>query len=31
MVTPVFIEKLKQVLETSGVPQAEVLYVVASC
>jgi hypothetical protein len=31
MVTPVFIEKLKQVLETSGVPQAEVSYVVASC
>jgi len=31
MVTPVFIEKLKQVLETSGVPQADVLYVVASC
>ena len=31
MVTPVFIEKLKQVLETSGVPQADVSYVVASC
>jgi len=31
MVTPVFIQKLKQVLETSGVPQADVLYVVASC
>jgi len=31
MVTPVFIEKLKQVLETNGVPQADVLYVVASC
>jgi hypothetical protein len=30
-VTPVFIEKLKQVLETNGVPQADVLYVVASC
>jgi hypothetical protein len=30
-VTPVFIEKLKQVLETSGVPQEDVSYVVASC
>ncbi len=31
MVTPVFIEKLKQVLKTSGVPEADVSYVVASC
>jgi hypothetical protein len=31
MVTPDFIEKLKQVLQTSGVPQADVSYVVASC
>jgi hypothetical protein len=31
MVTPVFIEKLKRVLETSGVPQADVSHVVASC
>ncbi len=31
MVTPDFIERLKQVLETSGVPQADVSYVVASC
>jgi hypothetical protein len=30
MVTPGFIEKLKQVLQTSGVPQADVSYVVAS-
>ena len=30
MVTPDFIEKLKQVLQTSGVPQADVSYVVAS-
>jgi hypothetical protein len=30
-VTALFIEKLKQVLETNGVPQAEVSYVVASC
>jgi len=29
-VTPVFIEKLRQVLETNGLPQAEVSYVVAS-
>jgi hypothetical protein len=29
-VTPVFIEKLKQVLETNGVPRADVSYVVAS-
>ena len=29
--TPGFIEKLKQALETSGVPQADVSYVVASC
>jgi hypothetical protein len=28
--TPDFIEKLKQVLQTSGVPQADVSYVVAS-
>jgi hypothetical protein len=31
MVTPGFIEKLKQVLETSGVPRVDVSYVVASC
>jgi hypothetical protein len=31
IVTALFIEKLKQVLETNGVPQAEVSYVVASC
>jgi hypothetical protein len=31
MVTAGFIEKLRQVLETSGVPQADVSYVVASC
>jgi hypothetical protein len=31
MVTPGFIEKLKHVLQTSGVPQADVSYVVASC
>jgi hypothetical protein len=30
MVTSDFIEKLKQVLQTSGVPQADVSYVVAS-
>lgn len=30
-VTPYFIEKLKQMLETNGVPQADVSYVVASC
>jgi hypothetical protein len=30
MATPDFIEKLKQVLQTSGVPQADVSYVVAS-
>ena len=30
MVTPGFIEKLKHVLQTSGVPQADVSYVVAS-
>jgi hypothetical protein len=30
MVTPDFIEKLKQVLETSGVTQADVSYVVTS-
>jgi hypothetical protein len=30
IVTPDFIEKLKQVLQTSGVPQADVSYVVAS-
>ena len=30
MVTPEFIEKLKKVLQTSGVPQADVSYVVAS-
>ena len=31
MVTPGFIEKLKQMLETNGVSQADVSYVVASC
>jgi hypothetical protein len=30
IVTPDFIEKLKQVLQSSGVPQADVSYVVAS-
>jgi hypothetical protein len=30
MVTPDFIEKLKHVLQTSGVPQADVSYVVGS-
>jgi hypothetical protein len=30
-VTLDFIKRLKQVLETSGVPQADVSYVVASC
>jgi hypothetical protein len=30
MMTPDFIEKLKQVLQTSGVPQADVSYVVAA-
>jgi hypothetical protein len=30
MMTPDFIEKLKQALQTSGVPRADVSYVVAS-
>ena len=30
MVTPDFIDRLKRVLQTSGVPQADVSYVVAS-